>query len=261
MAKSGSVSPDAAAGQGTGRLEAHGATHAQAWSQASEAPDSKAASDVPGLVASHDDLQPVASAPTTSGAPTAGMLAAGAAPAVSTMPVDMTRQTEAAAGTSAAVPPEVQQVTPAIVALATGKDGASSLTVSLHPRDLGEVQVQMVRTQDGGTSLTVTADRAQTLEQLAHNVHHLHEALDAANIPTDQRTLTFALSSSTDGSGTAGRGASQGGGTGQNTPQRQAAWEGRDGAYQTASGDAAAADTLQGSPTRRWISSGLNITA
>ncbi len=192
--------------------------------------------------------------------PAAGLMQ----PPLPTMPSAMTAPTEAGAGAPglASAPPEVQQIAPAIVSLATATDGTSSLTVSLHPRDLGEVQVQMVRAQDGSTSLTVTADRAQTLEQLAQNAHHLHEALDAANIPAGQRTLAFALSPSSDDGSQAGRGASQGGGGGQNSPQRQPGWESRNGDYpSSATGAATAGIAAQATITRRWVASGLNITA
>ena len=257
---------DASPGDKIGQPGTRGLARAVTVSQAPGASDAKApgAADGPASIALPVDLQPAAAVPNVAEGLAAGMVSAGVVPPVATTFTAMTAQAGSGTGASAsAPPPEVQQIVPAVVSLATATDGTSSLTVSLHPRDLGDVQVQMVRSQDGGTSLTITADRAQTLEQLAQNVHHLHAALDAANIPSEQRTLAFALSPSTDnGSGAAGRGASQGDGGGQNTPQRQASWEDRDGAYRnSAAGSGMAADVTPGMVTRRWVASGLNITA
>ncbi|WP_428377485.1 flagellar hook-length control protein FliK [Lichenicoccus sp.] len=260
-----------AVGTGAGGPGLHAPSRAAVPAQGSRGPDAKA-SGLPADAQPPTDpleaLQPIMSAP---GSPDATAAAAAAVPAglaqlpLAAMQAGMAMHSGGAAAASATstAPPEVQQTAPAIVSLASTKDGASSLTVSLNPRELGAVQVQLVRAQDGSTSLTVTADRAQTLEQLTRNAHHLHEALDAANIPTDHRTLAFALSpSADDGSGTAGRGNPQGSGGGQNSPQRQPAWESRDGASRnSAAGSATAGSASPATIARRWIASGLNITA
>ncbi len=90
------------------------------------------------------------------------------------------------------------QVSPALVSLVTRKDGSNEMTVSLHPRDLGQVDIRIARGADGSTIVTVTASQPQTLQELASNVHHLHAALDAANIPLDSRTLNFAAPAAPD---------------------------------------------------------------
>ena len=94
-------------------------------------------------------------------------------------------------------PPVAVQVAPAMISLATRKNGSNEIHISLHPLDLGHVQIHLVRGEDGSTSVVVSADRPETLQELAQNAHHLHAALDAANVPTDGRTLDFVSASAT----------------------------------------------------------------
>ena len=161
------------------------------------------------------------------------------------------------------IPPEVQQVAPALVALATDSKGASTLTVSLHPRDLGEVQIHLVRARDGATSLTVTADRAETLQQLAQNAHQLHAALDAADLPSSHRIVTFTLTASLEqGLATADRDAAQGNLRGGNEQHRQSSRNGPGTPSRDSSSTIAGSlITGAGSAARRWVAAGLNITA
>lgn len=85
----------------------------------------------------------------------------------------------------------VPQVTPALISLATRTDGGTEMTVSLNPHELGQVEIHMVRGTDGTTTVSITASRPETLQELSQNVHHLHAALDAANVPPDGRTMNF----------------------------------------------------------------------
>ncbi len=85
------------------------------------------------------------------------------------------------------------QVASAIVALTSRADGSNEMTVSLHPHDLGKVDIHLTRGSDGSTTVTVTATETKTLQELSQAAHHLHAALDAANIPAENRSLSFAV--------------------------------------------------------------------
>ncbi len=161
------------------------------------------------------------------------------------------------------------QVAPAMISLATRTDGSNEITVSLNPRDLGQVEVHFVRGSDGTTSVRITASNPETLQELSQNVHHLHAALDAANIPLDGRSLSFSATP-TAATGSAqhdltGRGASSvhdggTGGSGGQDPGQGRTWEqnravGSDGDHDTHS-------PPQPLTFRKsWQVSGLNITA
>jgi hypothetical protein len=168
------------------------------------------------------------------------------------------------------------QIAPAIISLATRTDGSNELTVSLNPRDLGQVQIHLVRGSDGTTAVTVTATQPGTLQELSQNVHHLHSALDAANIPADGRTLNFVVapaatsdqnqerndSGGFGASGAQDRGGSASGGqnSGQGQPQGQAWQQGREsGSSQDQSESYRPAAPI--ASRRQWQLNGLNITA
>ena len=176
---------------------------------------------------------------------------------------------DAAAPVAAAATPATSiaaQVAPALVSLVTRKDGSNEMTVSLHPRDLGQIDIRIARGSDGSTVVTVSASQPQTLQELASNVHHLHAALDAANIPVDSRTLNFVAPVASDPgqqfqSGSSGSNASTTQDQGSNTAgyQQQGSRPQSQGSPGTGTAryDAAAPVTMR----RSWQISGLNITA
>ena len=170
-------------------------------------------------------------------------------------------------------PPVAAQVAPAMISLATRQDGSNEIRISLHPLDLGQVEIHLVRGDDGSTSVTVRADRPETLRELAQNAHHLHAALDAASVPTDGRTLDFVsatattsdhshddASSQTSGQGQAlGDGASGERRSGQDRAglgdrQQASGSGGKDGSFISGA-------TAPISSRRQWQFNGLNITA
>lgn len=89
------------------------------------------------------------------------------------------------------------QITPALITLATRTDGSNEMIVSLHPLDLGKVEVRLTRGRDGSTAVTISATELKTLQELSQNVHHLHAALDAANVPADGRIINFMVTTNT----------------------------------------------------------------
>lgn len=80
--------------------------------------------------------------------------------------------------------------------MAQGSSAASGtkLTVSLHPKELGAVTVELARAVDGTTTVRVSADTPSTLRTLMADRDQLHAALDAASVPVTGRHLTFELS-------------------------------------------------------------------
>ena len=162
------------------------------------------------------------------------------------------------------------QVAPAVISLATRTDGSNEITVSLNPRDLGQVEVHLIRGSDGTTSVSITASNPETLQELSQNVHHLHAALDAANIPVDGRNLSFnATPAAATGQGQGdptGRGAAtahdgSNGGSGGQDPGQGRAWQ-QNRATRSDSNDNDTYIPPAPLATRKsWQLSGLNITA
>lgn len=85
------------------------------------------------------------------------------------------------------------QVGSSLLTLASGPDGNSQMALTLHPKELGAVHVQLDRTPDGTVRIVVTASEPATLRSLVTDQAHLHAALDAASIPSAGRHLSFEL--------------------------------------------------------------------
>jgi hypothetical protein len=85
------------------------------------------------------------------------------------------------------------QVSAPLVRLASAVDGSSRVQVSMHPRDLGSVEIHLDRRSDGSVSVTVAASEPGTLRSLIADQAHLHAALDAASVPSAERHFTFEL--------------------------------------------------------------------
>jgi hypothetical protein len=210
-------------------------------------------------------------------APTSAATPQPAAPPVLAVQDPAPASSAAPAAPANPAPVATAQVAPAIISLATRTDGSNELTVSLNPRDLGQVEIRLVRESNGTTAVTVTATEPGTLKELSQNAHHLHAALDAANIPPDGRILNFVPASSdldrsrndaaTPGASTTqdrGGNASGSQNQGQNSGQGQAhgqAWrQGR----QAGGGQSHDDDYTSSAPIasrRVWQLGGLNITA
>lgn len=93
-----------------------------------------------------------------------------------------------------ATPPRVaDQVAPAIVRLATGSNGAQSLTIRLDPVALGQIEIRIERTGDRTTRVIVLAERADTLALLRHDKPALEKALDQAGLSANARDIDLRL--------------------------------------------------------------------
>ncbi len=146
-----------------------------------------------------------------------------------------------AAGDTPAVPPPRQPlvVTPADqikVQLARNlKEGNDTISVQLHPEDLGRVEVKL-EMRDGQVKATITADRPETLQMLKNDAGNLQQALQNAGLNADANSLNFQL-----------RGDQQG---------RQGAREGRGAPRERRAGPAATAIDAVGAPQGSAYGSG-----
>ena len=155
----------------------------------------------------------------TSGAEAAAVPATGDRGRPQTQPGQAAPQAAAPSGqdnsaAATAVPP-VTQVSHALAALHIRPDGSSQLTIRLDPAELGHVQVQITRGQDGASSVRVAVERVETLGRLQADITHLHLALDRAGVP-EQRNVTLHLAPQDQAGSSApsGQNASSGGGHG-----------------------------------------------
>ncbi len=85
------------------------------------------------------------------------------------------------------------QVGTSLLTLASGTDGSSQMALSLHPKDLGDVHIQLARDADGTVRVVVAATEPTTLRSLITDQAHLHAALDAAAVPSGNRHVSFEL--------------------------------------------------------------------
>ena len=120
-----------------------------------------------------------------------------------------------ASGTAPSAPSAVGQLTPVFASLASAAPGMpNSLVIRLDPAELGRVQVRVDRTADGPAHVMLAVERSETLALFMHSQTQLHQALDAAGLAADGRTVQFSLSSGGQGFGD-GRGAQGRAGHGQ----------------------------------------------
>ncbi len=89
------------------------------------------------------------------------------------------------------------QIGTSLLTLASGTDGSSQMALSLHPKDLGDVHIQLARDADGVVRVVVAATEPATLRSLINDQAHLHAALDAAAVPSADRHVSFELAPAT----------------------------------------------------------------
>ena len=126
-----------------------------------------------------------------------------AAPRLPSSVVALHAQPQSQAVSVVAAHAPAMQLAPAIVSIgaAAGKDGQHSVTVLLAPIELGKVQITLVRDSSGATTITVSADRSDTLALLSHDQQALQHSLDQAGVSTEGRSLSFNLSGQREGGG------------------------------------------------------------
>ncbi len=69
--------------------------------------------------------------------------------------------------------------------------GQSRLNLTLHPAELGRVQVMMETADNGVLRAVISAERPEALELLARDARGLERALQDAGLKTDSQSLAF----------------------------------------------------------------------
>lgn len=152
-----------------------------------------------------------------------------------------------------------QQIAPAMVGLLRSADGSQSVTVNLHPAELGQVRIQIDQTQAGTAHVAITADRPETLQLLMHDQPHLQQVLDQAGVPSDGRGITFQMSPPDQVSPGASRPDSMAAGGGDLGRGQNGGAQGGGGSGQWGGG--ANPDQGQSQAQTRWFRAGLDIVA
>jgi hypothetical protein len=122
--------------------------------------------------------------------------------------------------------PPAAQLAPAFVALAAPSQAGAPqrLLIRLDPAGLGHVQIRIDHAGDGPAHVVLAVERSDTLMLLLQDRPQLNQALTAAGVPPEGRTLQFSLADPGAGSTPGGMGTDGGGGnpgSGQDTADRE----------------------------------------
>jgi len=149
---------------------------------------------------------------------------------------------------------------PAAVAVRVVRAGdRQDLIIQLRPAELGQMQVRIERQADATTRVVVAVERPETLALLQHDQTQLHQALDAAGVPAEHRSIAMHVTDRRAGepdgpalgAGESGRGQQNGG-----QDQRQGGSRPHD--------PGTTADNPSSEPrpaAQRWRALGVDITA
>jgi flagellar hook-length control protein FliK len=126
---------------------------------------------------------------------------------------------------SASPSPAAQQVAPVLIHLARS-GGKEAITVSLHPVELGRVEIRVAHQAAGAQAVQVSAERPETLRALVADQSHLHRALERAGVAIEPGGLNFDLAGASSAStglagdpGTGSRGGAGGGRSARSFPR------------------------------------------
>jgi Meckel syndrome type 1 protein len=92
----------------------------------------------------------------------------------------------------AAPPPPARQVATVAIALAFAADPTRGFTLALEPAELGRVEIQVTQ-EDGRHSITLIAERPETLALLQRDRGELGQSLAQAGLSLDPGGVGFAL--------------------------------------------------------------------
>lgn len=212
-----------AGGQGNGQ----GNGQASGQNAAAQPPQQVAGSERPGMAGAttQDSFttllaraqgETISADPMTAGTPRPGE------GAVATPGTSATPGTQAAAAAAQAAAPSVprppmpvsNQV--AIQLHNAAKDDVRRVTIHLRPEAMGKVEVSMEVDQAGRLQAVISAEKAEALDWLRRDAHHLERALQDAGMKMDQQSLSFNLrgdgqsGEGSDGKGSGGRGGASG---------------------------------------------------
>ena len=105
---------------------------------------------------------------------------AGALPAPVLMQTRVT--TPEAPATPDPTPPVVEQLAPAVVAIATEPDGTRHMTLHLRPETLGQLRIQIDRPLNAPAQIRIEVERPETLTLLRRDAPALEHALERAGL-------------------------------------------------------------------------------
>jgi flagellar hook-length control protein FliK len=145
--------------------------------------------------------------------------------------------------------PPAAQVAQAVSQIHIAAGGNGQVTIHLQPVELGAVQVHIERASNGSAIVTVQVERPETLHAMQQDLPHLHQALDQAGLPADQRQLSLHLAPATSQTGSGFGAGAEGQRQGQ-TPRQAPATP-----HQTAAEDTDDTESIA------WRPAGINITA
>jgi hypothetical protein len=222
----GGTVPAGAASSGGAQANAGGEGNGQSAGQnaAAKQPQQAAGADQPGMnrSATNESFNSLL-ARAQGDAPGADPMAAGTArpgegavvtPTASGSPGTQAAAAAAAQASAPAAPrppmPVSNQV--AIQLHNAAKDDVRKMTIHLRPEAMGKVEVSMEVDQAGRLQAVISADKAEALDWLRRDAHHLERALQDAGMKMDQQSLSFNLrgdgqsGGGSDGKGSGGRG-------------------------------------------------------
>jgi len=88
--------------------------------------------------------------------------------------------------------PVSDQIAPILLRIATS-GGSHQVTLHLTPDTLGRVTIEIDQPKDGPVSVTLSAERPETLALLKRDEAQLGQTLDRAGVPSDNRVVSFHL--------------------------------------------------------------------
>jgi flagellar hook-length control protein FliK len=186
-------------------------------------------------------------------------------------PPDASQQPVAAAAASrlpssdgTPLPSVAEQISPAMIAMVQGRNAARSVSVSITPGELGQVNITVERSADGTTSIHVAAERLATLDMLRTGQADLSHALNQAGVQQSSHSLSFSWNGApgSGNQGWTGQGWSGQGGNGQGWHGQ--AWARSDGQSDDALGALAArsyAEDRTGLGSTAAARGGIDVTA
>ncbi len=132
--------------------------------------------------------------------------------------------------------------------------GSQVVTISLHPDELGRVEVRLDRDAGGTTQVALLVERPDTLHALVRDQAQLGQVLDRAGVPAEARSITIQAAALPQGSSAPSGGSAGGGNGGADDRRPGPAPSGGVGfAFQDAAPTAL--------PGARWVRAGIDITA
>lgn len=135
------------------------------------------------------------------------------------------------------------------------------VSIRLDPQELGGVRIEVRRGLDGTATVTLAVERPETLRTLQADIAHLHQALDRAGLPADQRSVTLHLAPAADQAGNTQAGDSSQTFQGEQRSAQQHQPNSRAPAASNETQGGSDTEPDQPSPARRWARAGFDITA